>query len=363
MAFPAIAIGGDWSHVDFMNAHLQAVRDRGGVLTAGLYPMEAGDDVQGRSPSFFNLFESMQKGIVGLVTTTPARWLTNTLDDYNDETAIVIITTASQLWALAGMNAGGFRRIVEGDDEPTDWEDEDDDAYSYGYAEESDVIGPWLFADIQACCNQLTRTHRHDTYVDEHNGDIYHGEGYGEATWAAAKTAAEDDIEADYDTNGPDFCRSSAGMYVSSSSDYDAWTAARLRHVVWKDFGSGSRDIQRVCKAYVVPITFNTLYGSGGVWSDQRSERDDGTNDPIVKDVYNVLLTETHVDNTIEYESGIGQPYNGYESDRRLDDQQSLSVVPIWRSDVTPADPGIEYLGWMDREDILTTYDWAYDDQ
>ena len=53
------------------------------------------------------------------------------------------------LWRTeAGIHSSGFRR-VSGDSWPDDWTDDEDDAFSYGTAQQGDIIGPWLYDDLQ----------------------------------------------------------------------------------------------------------------------------------------------------------------------------------------------------------------------
>ena len=56
--------------------------------------------------------------------------------------------TVSIMRALAGLHADGFRRVA-GESWPTDWTDNDDPAYSYGIIQAGDIIGPWLWVDLQ----------------------------------------------------------------------------------------------------------------------------------------------------------------------------------------------------------------------
>ena len=56
---------------------------------------------------------------------------------------------------LANLHPDGFRRVT-GNAWPADWTDLDDPAYSYGYCQAGDIIGPWLLTDIQRAYAPLT---------------------------------------------------------------------------------------------------------------------------------------------------------------------------------------------------------------
>ncbi len=55
----------------------------------------------------------------------------------------------------AGLSSSGFRRITT-QTWPTDWTDVDDAAYSYGYAQPGDVVGPWNWEDIRLAFDEMT---------------------------------------------------------------------------------------------------------------------------------------------------------------------------------------------------------------
>lgn len=55
--------------------------------------------------------------------------------------------------AAAGLNASGFRRATE-------WDGVNDPAWSYGWMQAGDIIGPWIFEDIQNGLSALRWTTR-----------------------------------------------------------------------------------------------------------------------------------------------------------------------------------------------------------
>jgi len=118
--------------------------------------------------------------------------------------------TAATMWTLGAWRAAaglasGFRRATT---MPADWTNYSDPAFSYGYMQEGDIIGPWILADLQAGLNLLLWTQPLDP--DGGNwgwsfGDLNFNEGHGSGSTAAAARAA---AEADFDggTNRADSC-------------------------------------------------------------------------------------------------------------------------------------------------------------
>jgi len=62
--------------------------------------------------------------------------------------------TISNFYDSVGINWRGFRRAET--NWPTNWENIDDAAYTYGGVETGDIIGPWVFDDIQKCFSGMT---------------------------------------------------------------------------------------------------------------------------------------------------------------------------------------------------------------
>lgn len=61
-----------------------------------------------------------------------------------DKTAFLFYTLAS-FRSVAGLHEDGFRRVPEG----VEWNGTDDPVWSYGQMQEGDIIGPWIFEDLQ----------------------------------------------------------------------------------------------------------------------------------------------------------------------------------------------------------------------
>lgn len=87
-----------------------------------------------------------------------------------------------------------WRRIPEGATPPThaQWDDYDWDGYSYGAIQQKDVAGPWLWADIIAALEKLTRIHmledssQSESYTDYEQSPTIEGYSHlsGNISWA-----------------------------------------------------------------------------------------------------------------------------------------------------------------------------------
>jgi hypothetical protein len=67
--------------------------------------------------------------------------------------------TLSTWRTLAGI-ASGFRRVPTGTEYPSDWTDYEDDSFidNYGKMEAGDIIGPWVYVDLQNAFKTLKWT-------------------------------------------------------------------------------------------------------------------------------------------------------------------------------------------------------------
>jgi len=79
-------------------------------------------------------------------------------------TATVASTYTSADWTIfledAGMSTQGFRRATTFDRDTDDWADVDSDMWSrpengYGLAQAGDIIGPWIFDDLQKAFSRM----------------------------------------------------------------------------------------------------------------------------------------------------------------------------------------------------------------
>jgi len=72
-----------------------------------------------------------------------------------DQTAFLYFTLAT-MRAAADLNAFGFRRVPEG----VEWDGITDPVWSYGQMQAGDIIGPWIFEDLQKVFGALKWTQK-----------------------------------------------------------------------------------------------------------------------------------------------------------------------------------------------------------
>lgn len=87
-------------------------------------------------------------------------WLLNsvTLSSYENQTSEPSPLTLATGMTAAGLTETGYwRRIAEGDTQPTTWTDYDATGWEYGNISDKDLAGPWLFIDLQVAMSALTR--------------------------------------------------------------------------------------------------------------------------------------------------------------------------------------------------------------
>lgn len=128
----------------------------------------------------------------------------------------------SALYAAAGIPEG-LRRVTYGSGPPTDWEDYDDSSYAYGLIQAGDMLGPWLFADLQSLFSALTTFSFETAWPG--GGDVAQGSDY--------KTGSPPDdypsgspVYDDEDTSSTYFSYKE-GLWVTSASIAWAWVHAR----------------------------------------------------------------------------------------------------------------------------------------
>ena len=130
--------GFDWSDKAFLNEFVSAYNERNAVASTGaITPWNGGDLAckESGNPSFNLLqtnLESMCTGFVNHDATIVG------------ESAVPMFSLAT--WrAEAGMSSG-FRRATTW---PTNWKNYADAAFNYGKMQDGDIIGPWIFDDLQ----------------------------------------------------------------------------------------------------------------------------------------------------------------------------------------------------------------------
>jgi hypothetical protein len=124
------------------------------------------------------------------------------------------------------MNANGWRRATV---YPTDWTDVDDPAYSYGFCEAGDIIGPWLIADLQMAMTPLKWTassvgadvanfpNGRAKTIDQSDGDCATSLANSQTNWNATAFSASTPV-ATYSVS-----RFSDGGSVVNTNRYQSW--------------------------------------------------------------------------------------------------------------------------------------------
>ena len=278
MAFTAITNNIDWQAVAFLNEYAGAQRERELVVfgSASTDLVVAGDDIQRASPTADSLIYNLQ-------TDSGALWAQfndNTVTNFNDVATLEETAYAdlNDLLDKAGIT-DGFRRATA---IPTDWTDYADAAYSYGFIQVGDIIGPWIWADLQAVYKALTRTAKYSSSVTLENLVSRYSLTGNVATWTAAKTAAE----AAWSSAGGATSLESRAMGIQTAGGL--FQAGLYHRTVKYRIAVISAAFSRTVTYYLIPV----LVGASGTFDDQDDVREDG--DPIAEDVLNAMLVEVH---------------------------------------------------------------------
>lgn len=199
----------DPTHIDIMNELIDAYNER--RLVHGDSPpasnVVAGDDYQ--SPATIGgMQEWIQNDAFQWGGYNYGYWLDWTLSDSNDE--YVGITTPSpnfppqfvgvptdltDFYTKAGMNPSGFRRAIEWDPAVDDWTDIYDPMFfDFGSCEGGDIIGPWLYDDLQKAFSALRWTKTVNQYIDRYRRGEVQSAAYLLCTDALADANAQWDV-------------------------------------------------------------------------------------------------------------------------------------------------------------------------
>ena len=161
MAFTPIVEGLDWQALSFVNEFIKAYNERlpNREAFTPMVELEGGEDIQ-----IVTFWTTLQTAVTEQFN-SPTITTTDEDNEYQIQWVIPYdwsespTSTAPPVknWAQfcdysPDMHADGFRRATTW---PTDWTDLDDDAYSYGNMQIGDIIGPWIFADLQTAFDNL----------------------------------------------------------------------------------------------------------------------------------------------------------------------------------------------------------------
>lgn len=155
-SFTVVSNGVDWSYVDVWNETITAYNEvydtwawspaRGNVATSGV--MTVGSDMQDRlqAPSYY-AYRNVQDDIEDMVDS--GAFIDTSIPATNFSSPQIL--TLTSLWAQAGMTTNGWRRATSYDPGVDDWTDQEDAMFSYGQMQIGDIIGNWVWADLQSC--------------------------------------------------------------------------------------------------------------------------------------------------------------------------------------------------------------------
>ena len=187
----------DWQAVSFVNEFITALNERASVagLSAFDTTKSAGHDIQDR-----DFWYDMQKwvedncGSFSQSKENPGGgWTTM---DYDGKGAIAAWTWDNLKTYIKGAIQGGFRRYTTHPD--------DGGSVAYGHMAVGDIIGPWIFQDLQKAINALEWTAYTASAYDNaavFGGNIYrwgdsvNDAGSSFATQAAALAAAQTEYD------------------------------------------------------------------------------------------------------------------------------------------------------------------------
>jgi|APSaa5957512622_1039677.scaffolds.fasta_scaffold40686_2 hypothetical protein len=178
MPFTAITNNIDWQAAAFLNEYVDANNERRGVDSSltNLSTVVAGDDIQAASGILGDLQDSLDAF---------SEFIDPDVADYNGDAALPDAMTLNEAYTAAGI-ASGYRRTATMTAE--DWTVYGDWDGSYGHIQAGDIIGPWIFADLQSMFGVLTRTK--GTVGTYTGSSSYAADQSSAVSWAAAQALA-----------------------------------------------------------------------------------------------------------------------------------------------------------------------------
>lgn len=108
----------------------------------------------GQDCRVYDFVIAIQDGIEGMAT----KWANPSTPLSGQTASPANFSTVSAFMARAGLTQTGYwRRISEGGSQPETWTSYTASGWSYGKISSKDLVGPWLWADIQAALSAMTR--------------------------------------------------------------------------------------------------------------------------------------------------------------------------------------------------------------
>ena len=171
----------DWAALSNINAFIGAVRERQLCVGGAAWNFnEAGDDVQ--AATWFQDIQDFVDGAYDLFAVSHDAGVARGAGYYSGKATIDFYADLAAVFSAAGKTHANWRRYTT---HPSDG-----GSVLYGRMEIGDIIGPWLFEDLQATLNVLVWTSSGYSWISGGTNNRNQASEPG-ATWAAAKTAAE----------------------------------------------------------------------------------------------------------------------------------------------------------------------------
>ena len=178
----------DWALLANVNDFVNAIQERHKALGNGtahvtITTRVAGDDVQ--LASWWNAMQAWVEGVLDRFAVCADAGAMRAAGHYDGAATVDAYADLVALFSAAGLATTDWRRYTTHPDEGG--------ADLGGKIVAGDIIGPWLFEDLQAVLNVMVWTKHGCSWVDGGVENRNSGTGGGEATWAAAVAAAEAD--------------------------------------------------------------------------------------------------------------------------------------------------------------------------
>jgi len=251
-AFTTIDSSADITHVDVLNELVGGISERAQALGQSAWTLvSAGDDIQDKD-FWYDLQEWIETYCTSFVDHTQGP----DPGDFEGETALPMFTLSS-FRSIAGLHSSGFRRATAWDPDTDDWTDLSDAMFSYGRMQAGDIIGPWIWVDLQNALTALKWT----TTSPALGGSTLQARSSGYSGWYPTCTDATDEEDTDWSASswgaGSYYFYVAAGQLEQSGSNYRAIGTRQ------KSLPAGTIDD-------VVPCAIDVYFGvdsSGGAYT------------------------------------------------------------------------------------------------
>jgi len=221
--FTTIDSSADITHEDVLNEIVGGVSERAQALgQSALTLVAAGDDIQAKS-----FWYALQEWVETYCTSFVDHTQETNPGDFDGETAFPMFTLSS-FRSAADLHSSGFRRATAWDPSGTppadDWTDLNDPMFSYGRMQADDIIGPWIWVDLQNALTALKWTKQSGAVGSWSSTLQSRTSGY--SSWQAVCTDATDEQDTDWSGSswglGTSYFYVAAGLLEKSGANYRA---------------------------------------------------------------------------------------------------------------------------------------------